>query len=381
MREPQYLTLLQLCNDVLRRFWTVAATVVLCAFAAAVVALVRPRTYTSSASFIGEVRPPMEEGLASAGSSGASTTRDSRGGGSRLARLLAGGNALRLPGSAATQPLDASFYYTTIRSPEVLRAVAASRFTIATPAGPRTVTPADVFRVAAGPADIRAEEAAERLGRALTVAYEERSGVLTLSVRSPHPGFSRAVATRLLDLLQERNRTMSDRRAEAQVAFLERTTGEARQALALVERRFARFLESNRAFVTASRLALEFQHLDTEVLDARRRYLDLSLQLERARLDRSRATQLVTVIVRPEEPARPDPRGTVRATIAGAIGGGTLALLIVLIRAHLVRLRSSGFPDLTALEAEWRSALRRRGAAGPPLLAAKPASAGGSPFP
>ena len=84
------------------------------------------------------------------------------------------------------------------------------------------------------------------------------------------------------------------------------------------------------------------------------------LQLERAKLDRSRATQLITVVSRPEVPSRPDPRGVVRTTIAGAVGGGALAVLLVLTSAHLRRLRAAGSGDLAVLEAEWRAALRRR---------------------
>ena len=370
MREPRYLTVLQLCNDVLRRFWTVLALVVFCTAGATLVALVRPRSYTSSVSFVGEARQPLSEDAGLGAPFGGATPRDSRGGPSGLARMLATGpTTLPLPSQPASRPLDPSFYYTTLRSPAVLRSIATSRFSIATPTGTRTGTAADVYGLPAGPPDSRADDAARRLERALTVTYEEKSGVLTLSVRTPHPEFSHAVATRLLDLLRERNRRMADRRAEAQVAFLERAAVDARRQMTLAQSRFARFLESNRAFVPASRLALEFQRLDADVLDRRQRYLDLAQQLERARLDRSRATQLVTVVVRPGVPSRPDPRGTIRTALSGAIGGGALALLLVLISAHLGRLRAAGAADLSALEAEWRSARRRPVATRAPVFA------------
>ena len=59
MRDAHYVTLLQLCNDVLRRFWTVAAIVVFCAAGAALLSLARPRTYTSVASFVPEARQSL----------------------------------------------------------------------------------------------------------------------------------------------------------------------------------------------------------------------------------------------------------------------------------------------------------------------------------
>ncbi len=151
---------------------------------------------------------------------------------------------------------------------------------------------------------------------------------------------------------------MADGRAQAQVEFLGRAAADARQRLGVAQNRLARFLQANRAFVPASRLALEYRRLDRDVLAAREQYLDLALQLERAKLDLARATQLVTVVVRPEIPARPDPRGMARTTLAGAIAGGALALLVILTRAHLARLRAAGSADLSALEAEWRRARR-----------------------
>jgi uncharacterized protein involved in exopolysaccharide biosynthesis len=365
VREPQYLTLLQLCNDVLRRCWTVAATVVLCALAAACVALVRPRTYTSSASFVAEARQPLSDEVASGASLDMMGASEQRGGAGGMTRpLTAGGSTMRLPSLAPARPLDPGFYYTTMRSPEFLLELAASRFSVATPAGVRSGAAADFYGLPDGPARLRAEDAARRFARDLTIDYEILSGLLTLNVRTPHAGFSQAVATRMLDLVMERNRRMADGRVQSHVAFLERAASEARRDLAVAQNRLARFLEANRAFVPASRLALEYRRLDRDVLATRQQYLDLALQLERAKLDRARATQLVTVVVRPETPLRPDSRGTARTTIAGAVAGGALALLVVLTRAHLARLRAAGSDDLSALEAEWRLARRHPLASG-----------------
>ena len=359
VREPQYLTLLQLCNDVLRRFWTVVATIVSCALAAALLTLARPRTYTSVASFVAEARRPLSEEVASGVSLDVPGASQQSGGGDRMTRMMAaGGSAMRLSGLSQARPLDPGFYYTTMRSPEFLLELASGRFSVAAPIGVRSGTAADFYDLPDGPAIIRAEDAARRLSRDLTIDYESLSGVLTLKVRTPHPGFSQAVAARMLDMAMQRNRRMADGRAAAQVAFLERAAAEARQRLGVAQNRLARFLEANRAFVPASRLALEYRRLDRDVLAMREQYLDLALELERTRLDRARATQLVTVVVRPEVPSRPDPRGTARTTVAGAVAGAALALLIVLARAHVARLRAAGSEDLSALESEWRRARR-----------------------
>jgi hypothetical protein len=271
----------------------------------------------------------------------------------------AGGTSMRLSALAPAPPLDPAFYHAALRSREVLMAVAGSHFSIPTRTGVRTGTAADFFDLPAGPVLSRTEDAARRLVRHMESTYDERTSVITVSVRTFDPAFSRALAARLLDVLMERNRRMADSRAEAQVAFLTRVATDARQELTIAQNRLEGFLESNRAYVPASPLATTYRRLDRDVLEKRRQYADLALQLERAKLDRSRATQLITVVSRPELPSRPDPRGMVRSTVAGAVGGGALAVLIVLTSAQLRRLRAAGFGDLAVLESEWRTARRR----------------------
>jgi uncharacterized protein involved in exopolysaccharide biosynthesis len=270
--------------------------------------------------------------------------------------------AMGLSAPTAAQPLDVAFYEAALRSREVLMAVAGSRFPMATPTGVRMGTAADFFHLPPAPALSRQEDAARRLARHLEIVSDNRTDILTVSVRTVDPVFSWAVAARLLDVLMERNRRMADSRAEAQVAFLTRVAADARQELRVAQNGLAEFLQSNRAYVPGSPLALAYQRLDSDVLEKRRQYADLSLQLERAKLDRSRATQLITIVSRPEVPSRPDPRGLVRTTIAGAVGGGALALLLVLTSAQLRRLRAAGSGDLAELETEWR-AVRRRASA------------------
>ena len=361
MRDPHFVTLLQLCNDVLRRSWTVVFIVAVCAGGAAFLSLVRPRTYTSVVSFVPEARQPLPAEVEGRDlpldrlTGNASRSRPSRA--NRLPAV--GAPSMRPSAAAPAQPFDLEFYDAALRSREILMAVAGSRFPMQTQTGVRMGTAADFFELPPAPVLARTEDAARRLLRHLAIVRDDRTGVLTVSVRTFDPVFSRAVASRLLDVLMERNRRMSDSRVEAQVAFLTRVAADARQELTIAQNRLAAFLEANRAYVPASPLATTYQRLDSDVLEKRRQYADLALQLERAKLDRSRATQFITVVSRPEVPSRPDPRGVVRTTIAGAVGGGALAVLLVLTSAQLRRLRAAGSSDLAVLETEWRTVLRR----------------------
>jgi uncharacterized protein involved in exopolysaccharide biosynthesis len=357
--SPHYVTLLGLCNDVLRGRWTFAAMVMICATAAAIFRWTMAPTYTANASFIPDAVQPLQSGndllssLAVLGNGGSGT------GTVRAAPTSSLRSASAVPASGtSSEPLDPEFYWMLLHSRQLLVAVAGSPFTITTSTTTRSGTAADVYGLPPGPPDRRIEDAARRLEREIDVTYSEKSGILELSVRTLDPLFARAVAERLLDALLEQNRRMSDSRTVAQVVDLTRTTLEARRELGLAQEELARFLASNRAFVPASPLALEFHRRDADVVEKRSHYADLALQLERAKLDRSRATQLISVVERPETPTRPDPRGVLRTAIIGAIGGAALALLVILLRAHLRRLRAAGFDELAALAAEWR-ALRR----------------------
>ena len=357
---PRCVTLLQLCNDVMRRIWTVVAVLVSAGIWAVLLTLERPRTYTSVAAFVGEARQPLSAEMHDGAALDRVPARAPRGVYSPAAGLHPGGSAsLSLSSLAPPRALEPGFYEAMLRSRELLMSVAESHFEIPTPGGVRAGTAADLYGLPPGPPLIRAEDAARRLARGMTFSHDERTGVFTLKVRTFDAEFSRAIATRVLDAMMARNRRMAHSHAQAQVAFLTRATAEARQELRRTERRLARFLESNRAFVPASRLAAEYVRLDSDVRMQRRHHAELALQLEGAKLDRSRAIQLVTVIARPDVPSRPDARGTIRAGMAGAVGGGTLALLVVLTGAQLRRLRADGSADLSELESEWRTVRRR----------------------
>jgi len=358
--SPHVVTLMGLSNDLLRRPWTVVALVLGCAIGSALVRLLQPRIYTASASFVPETAVPLGEdmGVGLPALSGLGSFGSARGAaGSSRPQLLDAPSA-PLPSAPPVAPLAPSFYWNLLHSRELLLAVAGSRFEIETPTGVRAGTAADFYGLPAGPAATRNEDAARRLDRELEVDYNALTNVLTVRVRTVDPAFARAVAERMLAEVMATNRRMADDRAKAKVRFLTQAVADARSELLVAQNGFARFLSSNRAYLPSSPVALEFRRRDADVLEKRRTYGDLALQLERAKLDRSRAMQIISVVERPEVPSRPDPRGTARGAMAGAIGGFAVALLVLLTSGHLARLRAAGSDELRALTLEWRSGRR-----------------------
>ena len=363
--SPHVVTLLRLSNDLLRRRWVLAALVMGCAIGAALVRLLQPRTYTSTASFVSETASPLSR------PAGMGTPPLPTIGGTRLGRGVAnsssslnrlGAPPTPLSSAPPVPPLDPGFYWRLLQSHALLVAVAGSGFRIPGPTGVRVGTAADLYELPAGPAAARIEDAARRLSRELAVDYSVTANVFTVRVRTFDPAFARAIVERVLEEVMATNRRMADARSEATLAFLGRAVADARGELLAMQNEFARFLSSNRAYVRSSPVALEFRRRDVEILEKRRQYADLALQFEQAKLDRSRATQIIRVVQRPEIPSRPDPRGVGRATVAGAIGGFAVALLALLTAGHVARLRAAGSDELRTLEREWRSGWRRRGA-------------------
>jgi uncharacterized protein involved in exopolysaccharide biosynthesis len=360
--SPHLVTLLVLCNDLLRRPWTFVAFVLCCAVAAPIVRLLQTRTYTSFASFVPETARPLEGSsaldLRSLAVLGGSARARPSGASSRGA--LTGASSPILPSAPPVEMLDPSFYWGVLHSRGLLLEVAGSRFTIETASGVRSGTAADLYDLPPGPADARIEDAARRIDREMEVTYDEKSGVLTLIVRTFDPAFARALTQRLLDAVMATNRRMADARTEAQIAFLTRAVAEARSGLQVAEDELARFLASNRAYAPSSSVALEFQRRDTDVREQRNNLGTLAVQLERAKLDRSRVMQVISIVQRPEAPSAPDARGLLRSAIAGMVGGAAAALLLILALGQLERLRAAGSEDLRALEHEWRARRRRR---------------------
>jgi uncharacterized protein involved in exopolysaccharide biosynthesis len=332
-RPVYYLTLLSVCNDLLRRRVLVAMLVFLSAATALLVVLARPRTYTSSASFVSEIASPRRD---------------------------------REPAFPArepqvTQPLDPEYYVTLLLSQDLLQAAARTTYTISTPTGRRSGTLADLYGLPPSRNDARMDEAVRRLRRAVELTFPG-ARIIVVNVRTFDAHLAQSIAARLLELLMEHNRNAARTRAEAQVAFLTSATEEAREEMLASQDRFARFLSANRAFVSASPIALERDRLQAEVITREENYRSLAGALERARAHDTRVTQVISVLDHPEAPPEPDPRGLVRSTLAGAIGGAALAILVVTVGAQVGRFKASGLEELSELSARWRAAVRIHGA-------------------
>jgi uncharacterized protein involved in exopolysaccharide biosynthesis len=86
-------------------------------------------------------------------------------------------------------------------------------------------------------------------------------------------------------------------------------------------------------------------------------FTSLSQSFEQARISEVRNTPVITVVERPEEPARPDGRRLKLRAIVGLILGGALGVIFAFGREMLQRSRRDGSEDYRQFHEVWGEAI------------------------
>ena len=318
--SSQRTSVFALFSDVLRRRVWVVRAVLVTVVAAVLLTVLRPRTYTSSATFLPQ----------------------SRRGGSSLSGLAAQ-LGLSVPNGDAMQ--SPQFYVDLLRSRPILHAAVDTRYAFTTDSGAVHGTLADVYAVPAGRPAARRDAAARRLSDDMEVTSSTRTGVITLKVEARDPQLAQQVVARLIALLNEYNVRTRKSQATAERAFTEQRLDDARAELRRAENRLQDFLVQNREFRRAPTLAFDYDRLSRDLSFRQQTYAALAQAYEQARIEEVRDTPVISVVEEPELPIRPDPRGTVRNVLLGTFAGLLLGALAAIVAAHLDRLRASRSAD------------------------------------
>lgn len=314
----------------LRRRRVIAWTAVALAALVVVVELVRPRTWSSSASFVpsGRRMPSSLTGLA--------------------AQL-----GVNVPtADAATNP---AFYADLVTSREILSAVADTSYRLR---DGQAVRFADLYRVKAADSLLRRERAADKLAQLTRVSLNQKTGVVTVSVRATDPAVAQALAQRFLDLLNGFNLVRRQSQASAERRFTEGRLREVRQELRAAEDRLQAFLARNRDLRNSPELAFQRERLARDVSLAQDLFGTLSQAFEQARIEEVRDTPVITVLDRPQLAARPDSRRlalkVVAAGLFGLVLGAALAILLGAPAGEPRDIAAEGAAALADLRRPWR---------------------------
>ncbi len=272
--------------------------------------VLRHRSYTSTAAFIGTSSDATRAGLSG----------------------IAAQFGVRVPTGDATQ--SPQFYADLIRSHQVLDAVAATPFHYRSGGTDRQVRLDDVFEASGKTPALRRENTIAALDRNITVGIGRETGVVRISVSTPDPALSVVVAERLLELINTFNLESRQSRASAERKFTQARMQEVESELRASEARLEAFRRENRQYLNSPDLIGQNERLQRDVSMRQQIFTSLVQAYEQARIDEVRDTPVITVIEAPYLPARPDQRGLIRLALMGFVlglifGAGFAAVLEV----------------------------------------------------
>lgn len=313
-------SLLGILNVLLRRRWAIILPALAVLAVTLTWALVRPRTYTATAAFVPQVDKAGSalEGLSS-----------------RLNLNLGSGDPMQSP----------QFYVALMESREILRGVAETRYRVPTAAGEATVTLAELYEPKGETPELRRDALLRKVARQVEATQSQPTGIVEVSVTTPYRELSAQMTERILALVNDFNLQTRQSQARAERRFVEQRLADVRAELRAMEGRQQSFLQRNRDFGLSSALAIERERLEREVAMHRALYAELAQNFERARMEEVRDTPVITVLERPEVPARADSRKLVRHGLLALIAGGLLGILVAFTREYLQRVRDGEAED------------------------------------
>ena len=244
------------------------------------------------------------------------------------------------------------FYASLITSRQVLGAVVDTPFVVP---GTGPITLVEHYESPGETPALRREEAITSLERNLGTTVDATSGVVELRATATDPALSLMINQRVLDLVNQFNLHTRQSQAAMERRFTEGRLEEVRGELREAEDRQQRFLQRNRDYQNSPELLFQSERLQREVEFRQQLYTVLAESYERAKIDEVRDTPVITVVERPELPARPDRRGLVKWGLVSLILGLILGSILALIREALARTRTDEPAEYAELAELWRS--------------------------
>jgi uncharacterized protein involved in exopolysaccharide biosynthesis len=298
------------------------------------IALLRPKTYTTTFSFLPQSAPdPTRAGLAG----------------------LAGQFGISL-GALVGEPQSPQLYADLLMTRAVLGPIAIDSF----PVGPDNVTKvplAAFLRLGNDVPPVVVEKTLLVLRKKViaTTVATRTTGMVTVRVRTKSPYVSLKIADRLLEGLNYFNLITRQSQARQERLFTEGRLEAARASLRAAEDVLQRFLQANRQFAESPALTFQRDRLQREVLLQQQVVVSLAQQYEENRIREVRDTPVITIIETPILAARPDPRLRALILLLGTVTGFCVGVLIVIARDAWTSDRAIGRdPAWALLSSEWK---------------------------
>lgn len=298
-------SIVELRRGVARRWpWIVLGPVV-AAGLGALCALVWPKTWTATTSFVPEQALGSQNTSILGAIGGLGTLLGDAGGASALAKLKDGPST--------------EFFADVLTSQELLTATLKTPF--ADPGQPAAKKPLlDLIDVSGATPERQLGNAIRKLKRKVLVVISRRSSIVNLSVTLRDPTLSAAVANRMLELLNRFNLERRQRASTEQRRFAELRLLTAKAELDSAERVKQTFLDANRSYYTSDRLLAVYDQIDRTVRVKEGILVGLTKTFEESRVAEVRDTPLITVVDVATPPDRPLQRPLLWGGLASIFG-------------------------------------------------------------
>lgn len=299
----EQIPVLAFANAVLRKRRRIAAFVIAAGVLAATWKLTRPARFVSSASF------------------------SLQGSDQRRLSGLAAQFGFALPGNDGQQ--TSAYYVELLTSREILSRAASAPYVDSVNGRAVPVSLAKVFRIEVQDSALAMDRVVDRLAGAIGTSRSRETGIVHVSVEAPSPVLAQSILRTLLSLLSDFNVRTRQSQAANERRFVEARLAETRAEVRSAEDRLQEFLQRNRSGMGTPVLSFEHDRLEREVVLRQQLLNSLSQSYEQARLDEVRDTPAITTIESPSRPARREPRGMVKTTLAAMMVSGVLAMIVV----------------------------------------------------
>jgi uncharacterized protein involved in exopolysaccharide biosynthesis len=312
-------SLLGLLNVVLRQRLLIAMLALLVGGLWVTLALLAPRTWTSTVAF-------MPQG---------------RAGGANLPGVVA---QLGINLGAAEGTASPEFYVDLVGSRRILLPVVQDTFEFRD--GDGTLVRGDLARfyeIEADRPELAREDAIKRLARDVSAGSNIKTGVITVNVTAEQPAMAHQIAERVLTEVHEYNLTSRQRQAAADRRFTEERLQQLELELRAAEDRLQGFLQANRN-PQAPRLVMQLERLQRDVAMQQAVYTAMAQTYNQARIEELRDTPVIATVQAPETPVLPDKRGLPVKLLIGLLLGATLGIVIAFTRDYFRRSREAD-PD------------------------------------
>lgn len=303
-RAPRDVTLSSIAAMWLGERWLIMTVAVAASFILVVVALVKPRTYSSTVRFMSQT---------------------SNGALSQIAGLAA---ELGGAGGGLEPDQSADFYGDLVHTKAFLRGLAGTEYRYSHGGHFVAGNIATIYRLDYPSAARTMEAAAALVDGMLDVRISKLTQVVTVVVTTDDSSLSVQMANRITSLIDSANTARRHGQATAERLFLEGRLAVASRDLDSAIARERIFLETNRTFQDSPRLVFENQLLQQETQLRQGLFASLSQSYEQARIDEVRNTPVIAIVEAPIAAARPNGRRLAVKCVLSILLASVIGLLV-----------------------------------------------------